>query len=178
VRASDLSLTSHYFHPQDTDSILTACAYPSLRECLRSDSDAAELESLMEDKFSPTHQAGKLRDEGWYTAALFRSAKSYFLSGKFDPEVRRMRSVPRRVQAKLEAAHYGQDVALNSAVFRTRSLRPTLGLEIAVLEESRKISHALNFKMAAVVSPSVAAVQDRRRHLLPFQDPVHTRPLP
>jgi hypothetical protein len=177
---SDLLLRVKFWNDlvlSDTDSIVVATAFPSLVQCLRSEDAAsvAELNSMFEDPLSPLHQAGRLKSEGWYTAGLFRSAKSYFLSGKVD--VRRMRSVPRRVQQSLSASHFGQDSAKNTSVFRTKSLRPTLGLQVAVLEESRRISHSLNFKMVSIVSsPRQSHTQSFPDAL--FQDPVHTVPLP
>jgi hypothetical protein len=128
--------------------------HPSLEECLAQDDEASkrELSSLFVDPASTVQQGGKLKVEGVYTGMLIRGNKTYRMFGELSPEARRMRGVPRVVQDMLSPDIFGQDSTKNSAVVRTSSLRPTAGLEIVVLEESKTISHSLNFKRRALVS--------------------------
>ncbi len=158
----------------------SSCIY----SCLRDPEDPAaraRLAAMFADPESPTHQTGLLREEGRWRYALIRSSKSYLLRGGLGvQEVRRMRSVPRRVQALLDPEHFGQDATENSPVVNTKAMRPTPGLEVVVLSESRKIPHSLNFKMAAVVSAAAAAllVKALAAPSLYPQDPANTLPLP
>jgi hypothetical protein len=110
-----------------------------------------ELSALFVDNDSSVQQGGKLKVEGVYTGMLIRGNKTYRLFGELSPEARRMRGVSRTVQELLSPSHFGQDVEKNSAVVRTASLRPTAGLEIVIMEESKTISHSLNFKRCSIV---------------------------
>lgn len=143
--------------PSDTDSVIFACAFESYDDCLRVNDakSRGELAALFEELGSGVHQTGLLKDEGCFSLARFRSQKSYLLRGDLQ-EVRRLRSVTRAVQLKLSDSHFGQDPQTNAPVTRTTVMRPTAGLEVAILQESRRLSHSLNLRMVAVVSLSRA----------------------
>lgn len=127
---------------------------PTLEACLTEDTAETReaLSCLMEKSKHPTHQSGKLKEEGWFTGLLVRSPKNYFLFGELSSEVRRALGVPRRIQARLSSEHFGQDVTKNTPVIRSSSMRPSLGLQIVLLEESKTISHPLMFKRIHIVS--------------------------
>jgi hypothetical protein len=152
---------------------------PSLEACLASDTaeNRNALSSLLEETSNPMHQSGKLKEEGWFSGLLVRSLKNYFLFGEISAETRRALGVPRRTQARLHPRHFGQDVRANMPVIRTTSMRPTIGMKIVLLEESKTISHPLMFKRVHLVRMDDVGGRceiDRP----PFQDPSHTRALP
>ena len=141
------------FSVSDTDSVIFACAFDNYEQCLKINDylTRGQLAALFEELGSPLHQTGLLKDEGCFTFAKFRSQKSYLLKGEMS-EVRRMRSVPRAVQKKLSDSHFGQDPLANAPVTRTTVMRPTAGLEVVIMQESKRLSHSLNLKMEAIVS--------------------------
>lgn len=156
----------------DTDSVIFATHHPSFGDCLKVDDSVsrARLSALFEVADSNVHQTGLLKDEGTFTSARIRSCKSYLLGGKLSPEVRRMRSVPRSVQNQLSDYHFGQDPELNAPVARSTVMRPTPGLDVAIMQESRRLSHSLNFKMASVVS-AAAALQNAAHNVVHLAGP-------
>ena len=133
--------------------------------CLKDpEADAHVLKDILEDPAADFSQHGKLKDEGGFYSGFFKGAKSYFLQypvgadggGGKDAaaaagEVRRMRSVPRRLQQLLPQAAFGQDCTTNTLVVRSTCLRPSAGFEMTILEESRSLSHCLNMKRQATV---------------------------
>ena len=138
---------------KDTDSCIVLTSEPSLEACLAEDDAVSRkvLAELMETSGDPRHQSGKLKEEGWFTGLLVRSPKNYFLFGKMTPEIRRALGVPRRVQARMREEQFGQNVHLNRPVIRTTSMRPTAGMKIVLLEESKMVSHPLMFKRIHIV---------------------------
>jgi len=66
-------------------------------------------------------------------------------------EHRRMKGVSRQTQALLPERLFGQDPRENTAVVHSVALRPTAGFEMALVAESKTITHGLNFKRRAVV---------------------------
>jgi hypothetical protein len=99
-------------------------------------------------------QAGKLKIEGVYTLALFRCGKCYLLRNltEFDlDEMIRFKGAPRRDIASFDQRLFSQDPEENTAVLRTTAMRPTAGLEMSLLTESRILSHSLNLKRFAPV---------------------------
>jgi hypothetical protein len=103
---------------------------------------------MLEDPQAAHHQSGKLRDEGYYTVGYVKAPKQYDLG----EDTRRMKSFPRRVQSRLETQHFMQDPRSNRVVATTTSLRPTLGMEMTLVEESRTSQHGLNLTLHALVS--------------------------
>lgn len=93
--------------------------------------------------------------EGVYNGGLFRSSKAYSLASRKEGQevesLRRMRSVSRRQQKSLRDEHFGQDPKKNSGVVRGIQMRPTLGLDIIMVKQSRSLSHAFNLKRAMTV---------------------------
>ena len=112
----------------------------------------------MEDPEAEHHQAGQLRDEGSFTVGYIKAPKQYDLG----THTRRMKSFQRRVQGLLDPRHFGQDPRRNRVVAHTTALRPTRGLEMTLVEESR----------------TPADVRTPTLHLSLLQDCVHTRSLP
>jgi hypothetical protein len=152
-----------------------ATTHPRLEDCLLSPDgpDANLLRDMLVDPQADRHQAGKLKLEGTYTAGkppthardvvvvsltstltagLFRNAKCYYLANPvLGEEHRRMKGVSRQTQKVLPLALFGQDPRTNSAVVHSVALRSTVGFEMTLQEESRTITHGLNFKRRAVV---------------------------
>ena len=102
----------------------------------------------MEDPEAEHHQAGQLRDEGSFTVGYIKAPKQYDLG----THTRRMKSFQRRVQGLLDPRHFGQDPRRNRVVAHTTALRPTRGLEMTLVEESRTSQHGLNLTRHATVS--------------------------
>jgi hypothetical protein len=154
---------------------MIACATRDLRDSVRPslleayDADG----SLFEDKTSPRHQAGLFKLEGVFNEAYFRNLKTYHLAGEDCRDVLRVKSVPRRDQSALPKRVFGQTCD-NSAVVRSVCLRPTLGFEMTMLEESRSLPQALNFKRMAVVRARVHILCVSSSHTFQLQDPVHS----
>ena len=140
----------------DTDSCLWATAHEDLEDCLREGVAPERLRSLLVDADSAVQQGGRLKLEGTFTAALFRSPKCYALTNRLDPslDTRRMRSVARRAQALLQPHHYGQNPETQGVVVGRVSLRPTKGFQMTLQEEFHKTTHGFNFQRRADVSPS------------------------
>jgi hypothetical protein len=108
-----------------------------------------------------------LQLEGVWRRGLFRSSKAYYLSGRCgeDPEkeeeeeaLLRMRSIPRKLTKQLLPRHFGQDPATNCVAARGVEMRPTLGLEMVMLRQSRTMSHALNLKRRMTASLRACAL--------------------
>lgn len=82
---------------------------------------------------------------------MIRSLKCYHLS---NPEVGeklvRLRSVPRRVQSLVAEEAYGPRYRSLTCI-RTVNLRPTLGFEMTLREETRTLPNALNTKRRCTV---------------------------
>lgn len=88
---------------------------------------------------------------------MFRSPKCYEVRNE-SKECRRMRSVPRKIQALLQTEHFGQNPDSQGAVVGRTALRPTKGFQMTLQEEYQKITHGFNFQRRADVS-----VAERRR---------------
>ena len=102
---------------------------------------------MMEDPQAEHHQSGQLRDEGSFTAGYIKAPKQYDLG-----RTRRMKSFQRRAQKQLQPAHFMQDPRQNRVVASTTTLRPTRGMEMTLVEESRTSQHGLNLSLHATVS--------------------------
>jgi hypothetical protein len=98
-----------------------------------------------------------LKVEGCWENGLFRSSKAYYLENRSLEQARtvccRMRSIPRKYQRHLQERHFGQDPSSNSGVVRGVEMRPTAGLQIAMMWQGRALSHALNLKRSMTVGP-------------------------
>jgi hypothetical protein len=104
----------------------------------------------------------------------FSAVKTYFLGGKLMPEMRRMRSVPRFIQDKLGTDLFGQDVTKNATNVRSTSMRPTKGLQVAILQESKRIAHSMNFKQKCLVSRPQEPKSVFFSHYLSLQNSVNS----
>lgn len=118
--------------------------------------------SLFEDPDSLQHQSGLFKCEGFYRLAMFRCNKSYVLENEEGREVR-ARSVPRSKQKHMSNKLFGQNPLTNSAVVRSCSMRPSGGMDIFMMQESRILSHSLNFKRRMIVrrGPSSSSNNER-----------------
>ena len=75
-----------------------------------------------------------------------------------DEVLSRFKSIPTKVRKLLDPRHYGQDPRTNGAVARMVTLRPSRGLEMSLLTESRSLSHCLNYRRFATVSSSSSSI--------------------
>lgn len=129
---------------------------PTLEDCTRKwllDDEGRRvqapcLKSIMEVSESERQQAGLFKQEGGiYTSAYVKGMKCYYLGGELpDDEVRRMRSIRRRVHSSLPLSQWGQDPKTNKLSIRTYALRPVPALEMCLMAEARDTSHAINAK--------------------------------
>lgn len=103
------------------------------------------------DRESGVQQGGRLKLEGTFSAGRFRSPKCYTVENETGA-CRRMRSVPRKIQALLQPSHFGQDPAKQGAVVGRTVLRPTKGFQMTLQEEYQKTTHGFNFQRRADVS--------------------------
>jgi hypothetical protein len=152
----------------DTDSAVWACHTVSMVDALRPEyspeamGGANVLQELFEMPGSPAEQSGKFKVEGVYALALFRTGKSYYLrwptGDGLDEVLSRFKSIPTKVRKLLDPRHYGQDPRTNGAVARMVTLRPSRGLEMSLLTESRSLSHCLNYRRFATVSSSSSSI--------------------
>ena len=129
---------------------------------------------LLEDPNSASEQSGKFKIEGVWSAAYMRSCKAYYLfnapvsdeeetatAASRSDETLRMRSVPRRALYSLQQqsaddstggggsrldALFGQDSARNAPSIRLLQMKPTLGFEVIMLNQSRSVPHSINVK--------------------------------
>jgi hypothetical protein len=139
----------------DTDSILVATTHERIEDNLLKPGDPdslSRLRAILVDPTSEVQQGGRFKCEGTYTAGLFRSSKCYFLRLHREEETRRMRSVPRRTQALLDPAIFGQDPTTQNVVVGRRTLRATKGFQMTIQEEYQRTSHGFNFQRIAHVS--------------------------
>jgi hypothetical protein len=105
---------------------------------------------LFEDEQSETHQSGLFKLEGLYLLALFRTIKCYLLENEVERRVR-LRSIPTRMHSGMESRIFTQNPDTNAAVVRTTCMRPTEGLEVCLMRESRTVSNSLNAKRCQIV---------------------------
>lgn len=77
----------------------------------------------------------------------------------------RARSVPHKKQKLMPDELFRQDPRKNVTVVRTCSMRPSRGMEIYMLHESRTLSHTLNFKRKMIASTRVTILMARTLQL-------------
>jgi hypothetical protein len=97
-----------------------------------------------------------LQCEGVWTAAAFRGPKMYLLANKVEGGtlqeiVRRMKSIQKYQQSKLQLKHYGLDPRTNGAVIPSVQMNPTMGLEVHMSVQGRTLANALNLKRKMTV---------------------------
>ena len=136
---------------------------------------------LLEDPASALEQSGKFKIEGVWSAAYLRSCKAYYLYNtpvtdqddelfqqehqrkRRCDEMIRMRSVQRRAlnllppmsDGRLETV-FGQDAARNAPSIRILQMKPTVGFEVVMINQSRSVPHCINLKRIMAVSRNSA----------------------
>jgi hypothetical protein len=101
--------------------------------------------------------------EGIFKYAIFRIGKTYKLMGGLaenedgDPldsdDVTRARGVPRKEHRHLPDEIFTQDPAVNTAVIRSTTMRPSgAGYEMFMARESKTLSNTLNVYRTMLVS--------------------------
>lgn len=142
----------------DTDSLVWCHSRKEFGDILLEESKPREAELrafLFEDTTSPHSQAGKLKIEGQYTSGYFRSGKCYHLSNNDeadDEKMIRMKGLQKKNHKYLKVEHFGTDPWKNTPSCRTFNMKPTLGHEIHMVEESKSLGHSMNLKKYCVVS--------------------------
>ena len=130
-----------------------AATFPTFEQLLRPEKQA-ELVSLQQEIFENPdavgEQSGKFKIEGVFDFGMFRMSKAYYLDG--EEKVVRLRGIPRRFHKLLDKSKFEPDPSVNRAVVRGVKLRPTLGMNMVLVCESRSVSHALNMKRKMIVS--------------------------
>jgi hypothetical protein len=148
-----------YVDKKDTDSCILACSKDNFyslvkKECRSSYDKIARF--LFQDEEAEEEQSCKLKIEGVWTSALFRTTKAYRLDGPVteatEKTVIRMRSVSSKRHKYLEPSVFGQDPRTNTKVVQAVTMRPSMAGEVNILKESKFFSHCLNFKRRALVS--------------------------
>jgi hypothetical protein len=115
---------------------------------------------IFKDVASLSEQSGLFKLEGIWTNCLFRSGKAYYLENRLgdletETALARMRSIPRKRQHLLGPAKFGQDPRDNMCTVRATEMKPTLGLEVVMLQQGRTLSHGLNLKRKMIVSSKI-----------------------
>ena len=129
----------------DTDSYLIGTAYENLVDCLKDKNNVQnqkDLAALFEIPNASFHQSGLLKREQLTTVCVIRNAKSYMMG----EDMRRMKGVSRKIQAKLKPEVFGPNVLTNRGVIRNVSMAPTAGMEIVLSETSLSLTHSFNLK--------------------------------
>ena len=168
-------LINFFFHSPraDTDSFIFATFKPELDDCVRLPLKEEWLRAgragLLEDPNSASEQSGKFKIEGVWSAAYMRSCKAYYLFNapvsdeetttttilKRSDETLRMRSIPHRALYSLQSEStggsrlddlFGQDSARNAPSIRLLQMKPTVGFEVIMLNQSRSVPHSINVK--------------------------------
>jgi len=131
----------------DTDSCLWSLSHPRLEDCLLADKRSLwERKNIVADESGAASCHGKLKLEGTYSAALFKTSKIYRLLDEESAAVyTRAKGVNRHQALRLENRHF--DANWNSAVVVHRtSLRPRKTGEIWMATEAKKLSVPFNLK--------------------------------
>jgi hypothetical protein len=116
--------------------------------------------------------------EGVFTRCMVRSLKCYHLSNPGDggERVVRVRSVPRRAQELIEEEAFTPLYGHLTCV-RTTTMRPTLGFEMTIREQTRSLPNAMNTKRRCVVGRPFLSPSISQSLTLVLQDAVHSLPL-
>ena len=132
----------------DTDSCIFSMTYISWEDCVKPDKWMLWLSSsVMADEDADSSFHGQLKCEGIYRGGLFKSMKIYRL---FDPQGKtpyysRCKGISRHFSEKLPLSSFDSSL-LDKTVVSRNCLKPTPAGQILVINESRQLSIAFNFK--------------------------------
>ena len=143
----------------DTDSCVWSLTYENIEDCLLPRKVAAwKAADVLADETSAVSCHGKMKLEGTYRAALFKTTKIYRLFGELT--YTRCKGVNRRTAVRLDNDLFDPEWT-GVAVVHKKSLRPTKTGEIVIAHESRRLAKPYNFKRHVTTGGI---------HTLPFSD--------
>ena len=133
----------------DTDSCLWSLTYENLDMCLLPEKEREWRRlAVLADETGPNSCHGKMKLEGTYRAALFKTAKIYRLFGRCataDDVYTRCKGVNRYQACQLGNYHFDVDWNRPAVVHRT-GLRPTRTGEVVIASEAKRLSVPFNLK--------------------------------
>ena len=145
----------------DTDSCLWSLTYQTLEDCLLPGKAGFwKRQNIVADESTELSCHGKLKLEGIYRAALFKTSKIYRLFGDCTTAYTRCKGVNRRQADRLSNVHFDNNFNSATVVHRT-CLRPRRTGEIVVTTEAKRLSVPFNLKRF---------VTDDGIHTLPFSE--------
>ena len=145
----------------DTDSCLWSLTYQTLEDCLLPNkAERWKKQNIVADESTATSCHGKLKLEGIWKAALFKTSKIYRLFGDCASAYTRCKGVNRRQADRLLNIHFDNNWNNATVVHRT-CLRPRRTGEIVVATEAKRLSVPFNLKRF---------VTDDGIHTLPFSE--------
>ena len=145
----------------DTDSCLWSLTYQTLEDCLLPDKiQSWKSHNIVADENTELSCHGKLKLEGVYRAALFKTSKIYRLFGECTSSYTRCKGVNRRQADRLPSIHFDNNWNNATVVHRT-CLRPRRTGEIVITTEAKRLSVPFNLKRF---------VTDDGIHTLPFSE--------
>ena len=133
----------------DTDSCFFSMTYPSLQECLLQDKkDEFNYRNIIADESGPLSCHGKMKCEGVFTGAKWRSLKVYRLYNEINvasSQTSHCKGVSTLTASLLPEEMF--DVTKQDPLFVTRkSLMPTRTGEILIVKESKQLAIPFNLK--------------------------------
>jgi len=133
----------------DTDSCLWSLTYENLDMCLLPEKEREWRRlAVLADETGPHSCHGKMKLEGTYRAALFKTAKIYRLFGRCATTAdvyTRCKGVNRYQACQLGNYHFDVDWNRPAVVHRT-GLRPTRTGEVVIASEAKRLSVPFNLK--------------------------------
>ena len=124
----------------DTDSCLWSLTYQTLEDCLLPNkAERWKKQNIVADESTATSCHGKLKLEGIWKAALFKTSKIYRLFGDCASAYTRCKGVNRRQADRLLNIHFDNNWNNATVVHRT-CLRPRRTGEIVVATEAKRLS--------------------------------------